>query len=652
MFNKKPFITLSFILLLFLSSFQKQEKTIQGDITPQQVQESFNSTGLKGKHSRLFFNDADLQRVQNLYQQKDPLISIGYEDINRKANEILRSPVLTYSLDAAKLRIPSIHTFAVQLPNLVMMYQFTGDKIYAERAWAQLAQFIDYPDWGANRHFLDSGIAGFNFALAYDGLFDYLSEDQKTRLKGAVMKHLLIPAKLQMEKRVWWHTATHNWNGICNGGIIMAALAMFEDDPELMSQIIALAANALPYYINSFEPDGQSDEGVKYWSYGLMYTTIALESMYRVLGTTYQIDQAPGFKKTGWFPLYVSGPVSSLSIGDDPIKSSRSTSFFWFAKRNQDKALAKMQYDLCLENNTMTWADMIYYNPEMVKGISTISSMPKDNYIRGIELMSLRENWDRDGLFIAMHGGDNDANHGHLDAGTFDIQGLGEVWAYGDLGSDDYTYPGYFTKVTHPDYNKEPYPQTEAGRWHFYRLRAEGKNCLIINPDTRPDQDPKAEAHMIRQRSNTNQGSFVLDLTDCYKRDVTTYHRGIKLDRINKIMTVQDEVSAKKPSDMWWSMHTKANIKIAKDGRSAILSIGKKKMTVMITSPSNVKFKVLPATYLPGQSFPLTKNSLNKGFKKLAIELKDTKDQTIKVDFFPTNADKRFKERNTALSEW
>lgn len=648
MLNKK----MKVLCILLVMAFISFTTTLSAQITAIQVQESFLKIGLSNQHSRLFFNQKDIERVKALYKQQDPIIKIAFQALEKNAKDVLSQPLQTYALDDAQLRVPSIHNFASQLPSLVMMYKFTGDKIYADRAWAQLEKFMTYPDWGEDRHFLDTGIGGFNFALAFDGLYDYLNESQKKALKAAVIKHVLMPAKTQMEKRIWWHTARHNWNGICNGGVIMAALALFEDDPQLMSHIIALAANALPYYINSFEPDGQSEEGLMYWGYGIMYTTLALESMQRVLGTTYNLDAAPGFKKTGWFPLYVSGPVTSLSIGDDPLKKTRNTSFFWFAKRYQDTALAKLQYDLCLENQNVSWADMIHYNPEMVNGPSTLATLPTDNYIRGIELMSLRENWEADGLYVAMHGGKNDANHGHLDAGTFDIQGLGEVWAYGDLGRDNYTYPGYFSKTTLPGYLDPSTQPKAAGRWHFYRLRAEGKNCIVFNPDYRPDQSPLGEAILIHQNTSETKGSYTLNLTDCYSRDVKSYHRGIKLDRENKIINVRDELITKDNAELWWSMHTKAHIKISKDGKSATLVIGKKKMYAQINTPSNAKFEVLPATYLPGRDFSLTQNSVNEAFKKLAIRLSVMEENaiTIQVNFSPVKS--KLNLKTTALNQW
>lgn len=638
-FNAKLYFAISLFFFGFGIKAKSQNKGIEANITAQEVQTHYTKTSKAEKHPRLFFNQKDIAKIKTLLKQKDPIITLGYQQLKKTADEVLADSIMTYHLDAANLRVKSIHTFASQVPSLVMMYQLTKDTIYASRAWKQLAEFATYPDWGANRHFLDAGIGGFDFAIAYDGLSDYLSKMQKEIIKKAVLKNVLLPAKKQMENNVWWHTADHNWNGICNGGMIMAALAMYEDDPETMSQIIALAANALPIYINAFEPDGQSVEGIKYWSYGLMYTTVALESMQRVLGTTFGIDDTPGFKKTGWFPVYVSGPVASLSVGDDPIKNKKEQTFFWFAKRFNDPALAKLQYDLCLENKNVTWADMVYYNPEMVKGTSRLDSIPKDNYIQGIAIMSMRENWKPNALYVAMHGGSNSANHGHLDAGTFEIQGLGEVWAYSDLGSDDYTYPGYFSKETKPGYMDDIRPQAMAGRWHFYRLRAEGKNCLVVNPNIRPDQNEKGEAKVISEKSTISKSAYVIDLEDCYSRDLDKYYRGISLNRVNRIISVQDEFTPKEASTIYWSMHTKAQIQIAENGQLAILKIGKKTMYAKINGVNGAHFEISPATYLPDESFPLTKNSENKNFRKLVIKLNDVNKATIlRVDFSPSKS--------------
>ena len=51
--------------------------------------------------------------------------------------------------------------------------------------------------------------------------------------------------------------------------------------------------------MQSFEPDGASEEGLMYWSYGLTNAFLALEAMQRNLTTTYGLTDLNGISKTG-----------------------------------------------------------------------------------------------------------------------------------------------------------------------------------------------------------------------------------------------------------------------------------------------------------------------------------------------------------------
>jgi hypothetical protein len=623
-------------------------------VTAARVSELLDRSPQRGVHPRVFFSTADVQRMRRELSEADPIMTLGRRRMLESARETVSQPLLAYHLDDAQLRVPSVHRFAVQLPPLVLSDLLSSDTALTGRAVRQMLSMSAYPDWGAERHFLDAGIAAFDFAMVYDALYERLTSEQRSAMRSAVLKYVLLPGRDQMRGRKWWSTANHNWNGICHGGIIMAALACYEDMPEDMAEVVSLAVNNLPRYIKSFEPDGQSEEGVMYWGYGLTYTTLAIEAMKRVLGTDFGLDRNPGFRKTGWFPALMSGPVTGLSIGDDPVKENRSRSFFWFAKNFRDTALAQLQYDLCLETKDMAWADLIHYDRGMALASAPVKVMPKMNHTRGIEVMSLRTGWDRNATFVSLHGGHNNANHGHLDAGSFDIQSDGVVWAYGNLGRDDYTYPGYFTKQTTPDYNDRDTAQTVAGRWHFYRLRAEGKNCLVIDPGIRFDQNEKGEAPMVREGARGDKTFYQVDLSDCYARDVTAYSRGIRLDSKNRRITVQDELNLRNPSELWWQMHTQAAMDISKDGRTATLRMKGKSMTVRIVKPSSgVRFTELPATYIPGRSFPLTKNSENTGFRKLAIRHNSAGDAVVSVDFIPMESGtSKSKNDYESMSTW
>ncbi len=625
---------------------QKEQLTFV-TTTPAMIQSDFYKSGIENQHPRLFATHADIERAKTLIKNGDVLMVRAWENMKKQADENLEKPFNTGELDGAKLRVKGTHSNAAQLPPLVMAYWLTGENKYAQRAYDIYQNMGTWPDWGTmivppytDRHFLDTGIAAFVTALVYDGLYNWMKPEQRDFVYQTAQKFLFTPVLAQYKgeaKRTWqWNKSANNWNGICNGGVIMASMMMFDRDPQTMSWLISTAANDLPIFIREFEPDGQSEEGLMYWSYALMYTLPAFDAMQRCLSTTYGIAETPGIRKTGYFPVFTTGPVTSINIGDDPLKTGRANSFFWLAKLFNDASLAKLQYDLVVENGSeMPWFDFFYYDPALVsKGLKV--NVPLDNSVYGLELMSMRENWsDKDALYVSVHGGYNSASHGHLDAGSFYIQALGEVWAYGNLGRDDYTYPGYFSKQTSPGYYDSVTEQKEAGRWHFYRLRTEGKNCLVFNPSIRPEQFEKGTAYVMKQKSTPNEGYFVLNMQECYQRDVKNYMRGVKLDRGNRYITIQDEFEAKSPSTVWWNMHTKAEIEISKDGRSATLVLKGKKAKLQIIGAKNAKFQVLPATYLPGEEFPLTKNSDNKDFKKVCIKMENVKSEKLRIDFIP-----------------
>jgi hypothetical protein len=596
-------------------------------------------------HPKLFATNKEIDKAKELIANGDILMVKAWEQIRKEAEETIISALPEGKLDDAGMRRTGVHRTAVLTPPLVMAWWLSGEEKYAKRAWEAFENLLTFEDWGVqtqppytDRHFLDTGVGAFVVALIYDGLYHYLNEEQKTKVMAAADKYVHIPAMAQYDgsaRRTWqWNKAHHNWNGICNGGIIMSSLMFMKHDPERLSKLVAYAMADLPLYLKEFEPHGQSEEGLMYWHYGLMYTLPALDAVIRTLGTDFGYTNLPGLRKAGYFPLYLTGPVTSLSVGDDPVKTSRHNTFFWFSKHYNDPAMAKITYDLAIENGgSLKWFDMFYYDAELVAKGGTITPAP-DHYVFGLELVTLRENWhDRNAIFAGIHGGANNANHGHLDAGTFDIQALGEVWAYGNLGRDDYTFPGYFSKTTLPGYKDEPHPQKEAGRWHFYRLRAEGKNCLVFNPTTRPDQEERAEAKFLHQHSSAHFATIALDLTSCYHRDVNFYVRSLSLDKKKKSVIISDFFDAKENALAWWSVHTKATIIIAPDGKTAYLRQNGKQVRVRLQTEGNYRFQILPATYLPGQDFPLTRNTENRGFRKLAVRFDDVKNMEIRVVF-------------------
>lgn len=200
--------------------------------------------------------------------------------------------------------------------------------------------------------------------------------------------------------------------------------------------------------------------------------------------------------------------------------------------------------------------------------------------------------------------------------GTFVLDALGQRWAC-DLGGDDYNFPGYFG----------------GGRWNYYRLRAEGHNTLVIDPDTHPDQDPRAATRIVRFDTKPASAFAIADLSSAYAQRATKVERGIALlDR--KQVLIEDEITATKPSTLWWFMHTEAEIQPDAAGKVATLTRGGARLHAQILSPPDARFAVMPAAPLATSPHP-EKQGDNKNTRKLAINVSNATAVRIVVWFVP-----------------
>ena len=98
-------------------------------------------------------------------------------------------------------------------------------------------------------------------------------------------------------------------------------------------------------------------------------------------------------------------------------------------------------------------------------------------------------------------------------------------------------------------------------------------------------------------------------------------------------MIVQDEISLDVPGEIYWFAHTKGEIGVASDGRSAVVTVGSDRLWVEILSEGGnltaMKAEPLPTT-------PVVPNQANNSeYRKLAIHLTETKDALISVACIP-----------------
>lgn len=587
---------------------------------------------LRNEHPRLLATSQTFEELRARVL-RDPVFRTWADELRREANRLLDAEPAPYHIPDGKRLLATCRTVLDRTYTLALIYRLDGDGRYRERLWRELRTAADFQDWNPS-HFLDTAEMTHAFAIGYDWMYSAWSDSERSILREAIVKHGLTPGVkcYRGESRYGgWRNSNHNWNQVCNGGLTMGALAIADEEPALAGEIVAAATKSLPRAMASYAPDGAWGEGVGYWRYATNYNVVMLAALESALGSDFGLSHAASFDRTGLFPIHLLSPAGkSFNFADmGEAGAVHGPELFWLARRFGTPLYAAYERRHA-EPHPL---DLIWYPTEGAP--ATTPETPRDIYFREAEVVTLRSSWDDpQATFVGFKAGDNKVNHSHLDIGGFVLDALGVRWAV-DLGSDNYNLSNYFG----------------SRRWTYYRLRAEGHNTLVLNPSEKADQDPRAATRITRFESTPQDAWAVADLTPAYAEHAVRVNRGIRLlDR--RAVLIQDEIECKTPGELWWFLHTRAEIALADDGRAATLEQHGQRLRIRLMEPQEARFEVLPAEPLPTSPAPEGQKE-NRGVRKLAIHRTDVRDTRIMVLCEPvTTAPEVALPASTPLANW
>jgi hypothetical protein len=581
---------------------------------------------LRPEHPRVLLTPTSLAELRDA-AATDAATKLWVTSLQAQANSMLAQPPSAYALPDG-LRLSAAATVLQRAQTLALAFLLLEEDAYRQRLWEELEAVAQFPDWNPIRHFLDTAAITAAFGIAYDWLYDTWTPEQQRIISTALTEKGLKPGEAVYrrapEASYWWATSPFNWNFVCSGGLTLGALAVADEQPELAGYIVGEAIRAIPHALATFHPDGGWPESVGYWQYSIQYLVPHLAALETALGTDYGLSTASGLAQTAGFPIHMTGPTNQVfSFADGTTAVPRAPEMFWLATKFGEPFYGQWQSSLI---GNMAGARDLLWGRDWASPLpaATNAPLPLDAAFQNIQVATMRSAWnDPQALYVGFKAGDNSAGHANLDLGTFVLDALGVRWAE-DLGRDDYNLPGYFSSY---------------GRWNLYRMRAEGHNTLVINPDAQPDQHTMAKARITYHASTPEEAVVIADLTQAYLlAGGTRVERGIALFDQRRQVLVQDEIETYIPSEIWWFMHTKADIQVAADGASAVLSMNNRMLVAQILSPAGARFSVMPAAPLPTSPTVAGQNP-NSGYRKLAIYLQDIKETRISVLFTPVWSD-------------
>src|SRR5699024_5968168 len=114
----------------------------------------------------------------------------------------------------------------------------------------------------------------FSYSLAYDWVYDYLSEEQQVTFANDIKENALRVANEWYDGEFRHNGEYNNINLVNHGGFVLAALTLIdkgEENEQVATDVLRGAYTKLQQTIRFYTDDGAWLEGPAYFHYGGQY---------------------------------------------------------------------------------------------------------------------------------------------------------------------------------------------------------------------------------------------------------------------------------------------------------------------------------------------------------------------------------------------
>lgn len=506
-------------------------------------------------------------------------------------------------------------------------YRITGNEKYAERAEAEMLQIAAFSDWNP-QHFLDVSEMTLAMAIGYDWNYNHLSGESRKIIATSIIEKGLQPS-LEKEHN-YWLKEINNWNQVCNTGISLGALAVYEENPTQSVELLNRAIQSLPNAMKEYGPDGGYPEGVGYWGYGTTFNSIFLDAMEKIFHSDFGLTKAPGFMGTGLFLQQMITPtLNSFCYSDAGQGVGFQPAVFWFYGKTKNTTLLYNQkrfYENDLNKKYLRdrlFPVALLWGAGCGASLSKVSEPTDLMWVTQsrIPVAAMRSSWvDKDAIYLGFKGGSASSGHAHMDAGSFFFEANGVRWGL-DLGMQKYEL------VEKEGVDLWNFKQNST-RWDVYRYNNFVHNTLTINDQK---QLTTGSAAITTFSKDPNLMYVTSNLTSVYANDVKDAQRAVAL--VNRsYVVVEDKITTNdKPIKLRWNMTTEATKMEKIASNILLLTIGNKKLYMKVEGITELVPYFKPAT--PTKAY----ESPNPGVSVMGFEttLSENSTQRIRVYLMP-----------------
>jgi len=418
---------------------EKSEKDIPKLQNPMSVQ--YLKENLLKTEPRLVVNST-IEKELKEKLMTDPLIQNMYKAIQLNAGEIQKEPLLERKLEGRRLLSVS-REMLYRINMLGMVYLMDKDPEILQRINDEVVAVCNFEDWNPS-HYLDVAEMSMAVAFALDWTAGKLPESTIALAKKALIEKGINPSWGKNGKTPSWVYGTNNWNQVCNGGMIAAAIAIAEVDPELAAKTIHRALDGLPHSLVEYGPDGVYPEGSTYWSYGTSFSVTTAAMLESAFGHDFGHLEYPAFKESAVFRVLMNTPSGwyyNFADCGDKRGAGGDMTLAWFAAKTGNRAFFEkerflMPPDQMGKLSRIAGAALVWLSQYEEKGEEKIPTAWKGEGANPIVIFTGGEN-DPNGYYFGGKGGRGMVNHGNMDGGSFIFELNGVRWVI-DPGNQSY----------------------------------------------------------------------------------------------------------------------------------------------------------------------------------------------------------------------
>ena len=214
-------------------------------------------------HPRLLMTAADFAALKDLIEES-PEMKKMHNYVITQSDLHLNEEAIPYQMVGKRLTTSLAQK---HIMNLAYSYRMTGDVRYLNKAEEDLISICSFPSWNPS-HYLDVAELTLSAAFGYDWLYDGLQESTKTLIRKAISEFAFQTSYNETDQFI---DRVNNWNSICNGGLILGALALYGDDESLNQECINIAERSVAANrpaLAEYGPDGNLAKEIEYNSDG------------------------------------------------------------------------------------------------------------------------------------------------------------------------------------------------------------------------------------------------------------------------------------------------------------------------------------------------------------------------------------------------